>query len=242
MYANIRTASALIAISYISLLSGCNKEQCSIEQRNALNNQSVQNYANPDRWKAVIQKFVDNDKKNPPPKNAVLFVGSSSIRMWDTSKWFPDIPNINRGFGGSYVIDSYIYADQIITPYKPRTIVFYAGDNDAADKKPPQMVLADFEALFFKVRKELPKTKIVVISTKPSIARWKFWPQMLEANNYIEIFCKKQQNTAFVDVSKVMLDSAGQPRKDIFLSDGLHLNEKGYELWTSLVKPLIINE
>jgi lysophospholipase L1-like esterase len=240
MKTKIKAISILITITYISFISGCSGEHLTSAQRKTLNKQSLTNYANPDRWKADIQRFIDVDKQTPPPANAVLFVGSSSIRMWDTKKFFPDINTINRGFGGSYVIDSLYYADQIIIPYKPRTIVFYAGDNDTVDNKSSEMILADFQSLYIKIRKSLPETKIIVISTKPSIQRWKFWPQMIKSNNYIENFCKKQQNTTFVDVSKVMIDSTGQPRKDIFMPDGLHLNDKGYELWTSLVKPLLI--
>jgi len=193
----------------------------------------------PERWKDAIQKFKDSDANNPPPLNAVLFVGSSSIVGWDTEKWFSEMKTINRGFGGSYIVDSVYYADSIILPYKPKTIVFYAGDNDIADNKTPQMLLADFKVLVSVIRSSLPETRIIVISTKPSIDRWKFWPKMQEANNLIRKYCKSQNEIFFVDVSKVMLDETGNPRKELFKADGLHINEKGYELWTSLVKPLI---
>jgi lysophospholipase L1-like esterase len=229
----------LLTISYIALSGGCSGSQEMNSEQKRLNKNSLRYYAHPDRWKEDIQKFVDNDKQTAPVKNAVLFIGSSSIRGWNTQKWFPEIPTINRGFGGSYVIDSFYYADQIIIPYKPKTIVFYAGDNDTVDTKPSGMILADLKSLIFKVRRALPKTKIIIISIKPSIDRWKFWPQMVETNSYIEDYCKYKRNIYFVDISKVMLDSSGQPRKDIYMADGLHINETGYKLWTSLVKPLI---
>ncbi|HBG27200.1 MAG: hypothetical protein A2Y10_07500 [Planctomycetes bacterium GWF2_41_51] len=194
---------------------------------------------NPERWKNNIQKFKEIDVNNPPPLNEVLFVGSSSIVGWDTQKWFSDTKTINRGFGGSYICDSVYYADDIILPYKPKTIVFYAGDNDIADNKSPQMLLADFKVLVSVIRKTFPETRIIVVSTKPSIDRWKYWPKMKEANTLINEYCKTQKEIYFVDVSKVMLDETGYPRKELFKEDGLHINEKGYELWTSLVKPLI---
>ncbi|MCE5340977.1 MAG: GDSL-type esterase/lipase family protein [Planctomycetaceae bacterium] len=236
---NTKVVTYLFAITCALLSSGCLSEQQTNTQRQALNKQSIENYTHPDRWKDDIQKFIDSDKQTSPPQNAVLFVGSSSIRMWDTKKFFPDIETINRGFGGSFVIDSLYYADQIILPYKPKTIVFYAGDNDTVCNKPSEMIAADFQSLFYKVRQTLPETRIIYISIKPSISRWNYWPQMIETNKLIEIFCKKQQNIHFVDVSKVLLDSDGKPRKDLLKDDGLHLNDKGYELWTSLVRPLI---
>ncbi len=234
-----KAISCLFAIICISLTTGCQAEKQNDAARLALNKQSLENYTHPDRWKDTIQKFVDADKQTPPPQDAVLFVGSSSIRMWDTKKSFPDISTINRGFGGSFVIDSLYYADQIILPYKPKTIVFYAGDNDIACNKSPEMVAADFQSLFYKIRQTLPQTRIIYITIKPSVSRWNYWPQMMQTNKLIENFCKEQENAYFVDVSKVLLDADGNPRKDVLKDDGLHLNEKGYEIWTSLVRPLI---
>lgn len=235
----IKIINCLSVIIYATLTAGCQTEHKNEAARKALNKQSLENYTHPDRWKDDIQKFIDADKQNPPPQNAVLFVGSSSIRMWDTKKSFPDISTVNRGFGGSFVIDSLYYADRIILPYKPKTIVFYAGDNDIACNKSPEMVAADFQSLFYKIRQTLPETRIIYISIKPSVSRWNYWPQMAEANKLIANFCKQQQNTYFVDVAKVLLNSEGKPRTDVLKDDGLHLNEKGYELWTSLVRPLI---
>jgi len=229
----------VLAMIYVFLSGGCSDNQQIGTQQQCLSQDSIKYYAHPDRWKNDIQKFIESDKQNPPPKNAVLFVGSSSIRMWDTKKWFPEFTTINRGFGGSYVIDSFYYADKIIIPYEPKTIVFYAGDNDTVDTKSSEMILADLQSLVFKVRQTLPKTRFIVISIKPSVSRWNYWPQMVKTNKLIENFCKHQKNIYFVDASKVMLDESGYPRKDILKDDGLHMNENGYQLWTSLVKPLI---
>jgi len=240
---NIKPISFLFTMVCILAASGCFSEQpqqTPDKERQALNKASLENYTHPDRWKSDIQSFIDKDKQNPPPpQNAVLFIGSSSIRMWDTKKFFPDVNNINRGFGGSYVSDSLFFADKIIIPYKPRAIVFYAGDNDSVDNKSSEMILADIQSLIIKVRESLPNTKFIIISIKPSIQRWQYWQQMFKTNKMIENFIKEQQNMYFVDVSKVMLDSTGQPVKDLYKEDGLHLSDKGYELWTSLVKPLI---
>lgn len=226
--------SLVLAIFTAGCMSNCQLS----ESESKLHQESLQ-VKSPERWKDNIEKFKASDINTPPPLNAILFVGSSSIVGWDTQKWFSGINTINRGFGGSYICDSVYYADSIILPYKPKIIVFYAGDNDIADNKSPQMLLADFKSLVCVIRKDLPKTRIIVVSTKPSIDRWKFWPKMQEANTLIEEYCQTQIEIYFVNVSKVMLDDTGYPRKELFKDDGLHINEKGYELWTSLVKPLV---
>src|SRR5712691_4050334 len=120
------------------------------------------------RWEKTIAAFEQQDKDKPPPKNAVLFAGSSSIRLWDLPKYFPGMDVINRGFGGSEVADSVHFADRLIVKHKPRIVVLYAGDNDIAAGKTPERVLADFKAFVKAVHAGLPKTKIVYISIKPS--------------------------------------------------------------------------
>lgn len=220
-------------------LAGCTNDLTLSAKETEIHNASLKEFVHPTRWKDTIENFKEKDSKNPPPQNAVLFVGSSSIVGWNTQKWFPDIENINRGFGGSQINDSWYYAESIIIPYNPKMIVFYAGDNDAADGKPPEMIFVNFKAFAIKIRKALPKTKLVYISIKPSIDRWKIWPQMQEANKLIRDYCKTKKNMYFVDVSKVMLDSDGKPIKEIFSPDGLHMNEDGYRLWTEEVRPLI---
>lgn len=230
---------AFVSLFPLAMLTGCTDSMKLTDREKFLHEESLRNFVYPTRWEETINKFKEQDRKDPPPKNATLFVGSSSIVGWNTKKWFPGIQNINRGFGGSQINDSWYYADSIIIPYKPKTIVFYAGDNDAADGKSPGMICANFKAFAIKIRKALPDTRLIYISIKPSIDRWKIWPQMQQANEYIRDYCQKQKNMYFVDISTVMLDSSGNPVKDIFSPDGLHMNEKGYERWTSIVRPLI---
>ena len=235
----VRTIFAVFTLPTILFVGGCvNKYELSCEEKR-LHNESITKFASSDRWKENIAKFKELDLKTPPPQGAVLFIGSSSIVGWDTQKWFSDIATINRGFGGSYVSDSVYYAEQIVLPYKPKTIVFYAGDNDTVDNKSPEMIFVDFKAFVVKVRSNLPDTRIIAIAIKPSIDRWKYWPKMQQTNALISDYCQKKPNMYFVDVSKVMLDADGQPNKDIFKADGLHMNETGYELWTSVIRPLI---
>ncbi len=200
---------------------------------------SAEESLKPARWESTIQEFEKQDKTNPPPRGAVLFVGSSSIRMWQLDQYFPGLAAINRGFGGSFVEDSLYYADRIVLPYAPRVIVFYAGDNDIASGKSPRQVFDDYAALVKKVLTALPQTRIVYIAIKPSPARWSLVAKMRETNRMIQDYTRKDARLAFADVDTPMIGPDGKPRPELFLDDGLHLNGEGYKLWTSLVKPLL---
>lgn len=185
-----------------------------------------------------IRAFEVADAKQPPPRNAVLFVGSSSIRLWSTlAQDFPDFPVINRGFGGSEIADSTRYADRIVIPYHPRRIVMYAGDNDIAKGKSPQQVAEDFRAFVEKVRAALPDVPISYICIKPSPQRWKLVDKIKQANHLIDQYAATQKNIDYIDVFAPMLGPDGTPRKELFRDDGLHLNHEGYELWTSIIRP-----
>lgn len=183
-----------------------------------------------------IEAFEAADAKSPPPQNAVLFLGSSSIRLWtNLSADFPDVPVINRGFGGSTIPDSTRYVERIVVPYHPRQIIFYAGDNDIAAFHSPQQVLADFQALVQKIHAALPDTRIDFISIKPSILRWVLIGKIREANRLIEEYGKTSDKLGYIDVFTPMLTASGLPRSEFFQLDGLHLNRKGYELWRDIV-------
>jgi lysophospholipase L1-like esterase len=186
-----------------------------------------------------MQAFAEQDKKQPPPASAVLFVGSSSIRMWKVAESFPDLPVINRGFGGSQISHVLQYFDRVVTPYKPRVIVFYSGDNDVAGGKSSERVASDFAEFLRRVHETLPGTPVVVISTKPSIKRWKLIETIREANGRLAAMAKDDPLLHFVDVHPAMLNEKGEPRPELFLADGLHMNAEGYKIWTELVRPWI---
>jgi lysophospholipase L1-like esterase len=192
---------------------------------------------NPQVFQAEVDKLVASDEKNPTEPGGVVFVGSSSIRMWDLEKSFPDQDFLNRGFGGSQICQSTHFFDVLVAKHKPRLVFFYAGDNDIAGGKSPAEVHKDFQAFAKQFREKLPESKLVYISIKPSLARWALADKMREANKLIAAECLKDENFAFVDVWPAMLDDDGQPRKDIFKEDGLHMNEKGYAEWVKLVEP-----
>jgi len=193
-----------------------------------------------DKWEKDIAAFEAQDAKSPPPKDAVLFVGSSSIRLWKLDESFPDLKTINRGFGGSELVDSARYARRIVIPHQPRVVVLYAGDNDIANGKSPEQVFADFKQFVEVVHRALPKTKIVFIGIKPSIKRWALIDKIREANRLIrEHIEREKSDIVFIDVEKPMLGSDGKPRAELLQEDGLHLNKRGYAVWTTLLRNAI---
>jgi lysophospholipase L1-like esterase/ketosteroid isomerase-like protein len=200
---------------------------------------SYQETAVPSRWEKSIQEFEAEDRQHAPQSGGVLFLGSSSIRLWDLKSSFPDVRAVNRGFGGSQIADSVEFADRIILPHRPRLIVFYAGDNDIAGGKSAEQVAADFQALVGKVHANLPETRIAFIAVKPCPSRWKHIETQKQANRLVEEFTKTDARLAYVDVVKPMLNAEGKPREDLFRKDNLHLNDEGYKLWNEIVKPLL---
>ena len=192
----------------------------------------------PSRFEKEINKIVKWDSKNSFPEDAILFVGSSSIRLWSTSEAFPDKPVINRGFGGSELSDLIHYYDVLIKPYSPEKIFLYEGDNDIDSGKTPVQVLEDYKQLVEMIEADFPGIEIVFISIKPSKSRWDKWPVMVEANSLIEAHTNTQNNLKYVDVASIMLNSKGEP-KDIFKDDNLHLNDEGYKLWAQAIKPYL---
>jgi lysophospholipase L1-like esterase len=193
-----------------------------------------------DRWEPEVQTWEEQDRRNPPKPGAVLFIGSSSIRLWHTlAEDFPGVEVINRGFGGSEIADSTDLAHRIVVPYRPRMIVLYAGDNDLASRRTPRQVRDDFAAFVARVRKDLPQARIAFIAIKPSLARAQLLEKMREANALVRDYAAGQQGVVFMDVFTPMMTRGGAVRPELFVEDGLHLNRAGYELWRSVIAPYL---
>ncbi len=191
----------------------------------------------PERWEGDIRAFETRDRLAPPPRGGIVFVGSSSIRLWPLARSFPHLPAINRGFGGSFVSDSVAFAPRIVIPYRPAAVVLYAGDNDLAAGKTPEQVRDDYAAFARLIHGALPAARIAYISIKPSIARWGLIEKIRAANALIREAAAKDERLFFVDVEPAMLGADGQPRRDLLAEDGLHLNAAGYAAWTKLLAP-----
>jgi lysophospholipase L1-like esterase len=192
------------------------------------------------RWEPAIAAFETADQAQPPPKGAIVFIGSSSIFKWKTlAEDFPHHRVINRGFGGSEIIDSVHFADRIVIPYAPRLVVLYAGGNDINAGKTPDQVFADFQAFAELVRSQLPDTDLDYISIAGNPARWAQVEKVKAANAKIEAFIEGKPHLKFINVFPRMLGSDGQPIPEIFGPDKLHMSPEGYKLWTNIILPLL---
>jgi len=201
---------------------------------------AIQSQPDPARWEEAIRKFEEADRKSMPARNGIVFVGSSSIAGWRTlTKDFPSHRVINRGFGGSQLSDSVHFADRIVTKYRPRMVVLFAGTNDLAAGKTPETVATDFQAFVGKVRAKLPKARIAFISVSPTPSRWANNANVIRANALIREQIYGGENLAYIDVYSAMIGPDGGPRPELFESDLLHLNAQGYTLWKKIVEPYL---
>ena len=191
------------------------------------------------RFESDVAAYEAADRSSPPPSGEVVFVGSSSIKLWDLEKSFPDVKTINRGFIGSHIGDVIRYADRIILPYRPRLVVVYAGDNDIYGGVTSEQIAIEFERLVRLLRGRLPDVRIAYIGIKPSLQRWDVIERTRLANDLIRAYATHDDGVVFVDVDQAMLGWDERPRPELFVADGLHLTAEGYRLWTALLRPLL---
>jgi lysophospholipase L1-like esterase len=200
----------------------------------------------PTIWEKKIRKFEKDDEINPTPAGAILFTGSSSIRLWKTlEEDMAPLEVVNRGFGGSRIHEVAHYIDRIILPYKPRGIVFYAGENDMSGlyftkPKTPFEVRENYRQFCEGIHATLPDVPIYFISIKPPKKRRKFWQEMKKANEMILEYCRSDGSLHYIDITEPMLDGEGNTRVDLFKWDGIHMNKEGYRIWSSMIKPILV--
>ncbi|QWP75062.1 hypothetical protein J5226_15620 [Lysobacter sp. K5869] len=190
----------------------------------------------PAEWEPTVQAWEADDARVRRMPGSVVFVGSSSIRLWTTlAEDFPGVATINRGYGSSRAYDSVYFADRIVNAYQPRAVVFYAGENDLHEGRTPRQVRDDFAAFVRKVQAATPKARIAFVSIKPSPSRAAIAPQVREANALIRDFARGVRGVDYLDVYTPMLGADGAPREELFVADRLHMNRAGYELWTGVI-------
>lgn len=195
-------------------------------------------------WQGEIRRLEKLDRLAPPRPGAVHFLGSSSFRYWKSlDRDMAPLSVVNRGFGGSQIHDVTYYVQRIVVPFQPRAIVFYAGENDIAGvlwskPKSPADVRLAFEKFCRTTHALLPNVPIHFISIKPPKARRKHWVTMQEANRLVREYCTTDSRLHYIDIVPALLDATGNPRLDVFRWDGLHYNDKGYAIWTAIIKPL----
>jgi len=193
-----------------------------------------------DRWEKEISAYEQMDRTNPPPRGAVLFIGSSTIRLWKTlAQDFPEHRVVNRGFGGSQIVDATHFAERVIFPYAPRMIFLRAGGNDLWAGKPPEQVFAEFQEFAKAVHAKLPETDIMFISLSPSIARWKQAEQEKALNRMVEDYVRGKAHLRYLETYPMVLGADGKPRPELFVADQLHFNAEGYRLLAERVRPYL---
>ena len=194
----------------------------------------------PTRFADAIAEFAAYDAKNSFPADATVFVGSSSTVRWDTGDSFRGLPLLNRGFGGSQMSDAVYWVEETVLKYAPRTVVVYEGDNDTNAGKRSRQLLEDYKEFVEAILEAQPSTRIVIMSIKPSLARWDVWPEMQESNAAIEAYAQQDARVDFVDVGTAMLGADGLPIPELFVSDGLHMTAAGYAIWDEIVMPVLM--
>lgn len=187
-----------------------------------------------------IKAFEKQDSLLMPASDQILLVGSSTFRFWITSKEdLQGFKTINRGFGGSQMSDMNYYFDRVVSKYKPEMILVYEGDNDLASGKSVETVFEDFKIFVEKVKSKLPNSKVGYCSIRPSIARTNMRDKQVQANQLINDFCKKNKGFYFIDIYKEYFLPNGDLMPDVFVADKLHLNKKGYEIWTKATRKFL---
>lgn len=190
------------------------------------------------RWEKTIAAFEEEDKRNPPPKGAVLFVGSSTIVRWKTlAADFPGTTVLNRGFGGNQIKDSTHFAERMIFPYEPKAIFLRAGGNDISAGWPAADVFADFKAFVAKMRSRFPGIPIAYIGLSPTIKRWEQVDEGNRLNDLIKSYCEGQEGLTFIECRETTLGPDGKPRPELFVGDNLHFSPAGYKILAEAVRP-----
>ena len=190
------------------------------------------------RYAKEMLAFEAKDAANPPPKNPIVFTGSSSFRLWtNVTSDFPGLGVVNTGFGGSQLSDVREHFERVILKYRPRQVLLYCGGNDLNAKKSVAQVVGDLKAVVERIHRELPKTQVTYVSIALNPARWSQRDLILAANAEIKKFMSADPRRRYVDITQVMLGADGTPKPDIFVADKLHMNRKGYELWIPVLRP-----
>jgi lysophospholipase L1-like esterase len=203
----------------------------------------AQELPDPTRYEQSIRQFEEQDATTPPPANAIVLTGSSSIMYWnnDAPADLAPLTVIPRGFGGTVMNDLLHYLDRVVLKYKPRAVLIYEGDNDTGRNNiPNDMIIAQLEEIISRIHAELPQARIYVLSVKPSVARATTWPTAQALNARYKALAGANPLVTYIDVATPFLQADGSVMTDIFVADNLHLNEKGYDIWAAAVREVLM--
>lgn len=194
------------------------------------------------RHEAEILAFEESDRKQKPLMGFCLFTGSSSVRLWRTlARDLSPLPVLNRGFGGSTFRELTHYFDRLVSPYRPKMIVVYEGDNDIVDPNTsPADVLASLDTFRMKRDERFPHTTIYMLAIKPSPSRRVLLPKARETNALFQAYCDTARNVEYLDVFTPIMTHDSAINGLFFTGDSLHMNQEGYDAWSEVIRaPLL---
>ena len=205
---------------------------------------SAQRGTDPTVWNEAMERFAREDRINPPPTGAIVLTGSSSIARWNDQamKALAPLTVVPRGFGGSVMNDVLYHLDAVALKYQPRAILIYEGDNDTAYGLPEEHVVGAFKQIVAKVHEALPQTRIYVMAVKPSTLRVDVWENAQRVNAGYKEVAKNDPLVYYIDSATPFLKPDGSVRTDIFIEDGLHLNEMGNLIWGSIIRAALMSQ
>lgn len=190
-------------------------------------------------WEPAIQKLEELDKIENHPDDAILFIGSSSIRLWENiANDMAPYPVIRRGYGGAKFSDLIFYTERLVSPHDFRAlVVFVANDiSNTPEDKSPQEIVKLFKEVVKIVREKNPKKPIFLIEITPTNSRWEVWNETQQANELLKKYCESKYNLHFIETAEGFLGADGKPRAELFRKDQLHLKQVGYDIWAEQIK------
>lgn len=196
-------------------------------------------------WESDIKKLEHLDSIENYTHNAVLFTGSSSIRLWSTIKEdMAPYEVIQRGYGGAKFSDYVVYAKRLIYPHQVKAIVIFIANDitGSPQDKTPEEVTRLFQYTVKTIRSKYPETPVFYIQVTPTSSRWKAWPVIQQGNDKVKELCSRLHKVYFIETAKPFLKEDGTPNDSYFRSDKLHLNNEGYKVWAGIIKSALDKE
>jgi len=187
-----------------------------------------------------VKELLKQDRSTPPPRQAIVFTGSSIFRFWVTlERDMSPLPVVNRAFGGARTWEVLHYMDSLILPLAPSIIVYYCGGNDIESGAAADDIARRFAEFCTRVHASLPKTKIFFVSINKAPQKFEKWSVIDEVNRQAAAYCAQDVRLGFIDSNPAFFNENGQPRRELYIGDGLHFMPDAYRELTKAIKPVL---